>query len=96
MKRRSWLYPAGVRRGRLRFALASAFATVTIVDKFTADFHAAPSPEARAVVAAIGSELDLGWLEGSGVTLDNGVVVDENLEAAPRVAALGDVARFVQ
>jgi NADPH-dependent 2,4-dienoyl-CoA reductase/sulfur reductase-like enzyme len=68
---------------------------VTVVDKVTVDFHAAPSLEAHAAVAAIGSSLDLAWLEDSGLTLDNGVVVDENLEAAPRVAALGDVARFV-
>ncbi len=87
------------------FALASAVGIevrvrqrvrdVTIANKITVDFHAAPSLEARAVVAAVGSALDLEWLEGSGLSLDNGIVVDENLEAAPRVAALGDVARFV-
>ena len=50
--------------------------------------------EASAVLAAVGSSLDLAWLEGSGLTLDDGVVVDVNLQAAPRVAAIGDVARF--
>ena len=46
------------------------------------------------VIAAIGSALDLAWLEGSGLSLDDGVVVDSNLQAAERVAAIGDVARF--
>jgi NAD(P)H-nitrite reductase large subunit len=49
---------------------------------------------ASLVVAAIGSTLDVGWLEGSGLTLDNGVVVDDNLQGAHHVAAIGDVARF--
>lgn len=49
---------------------------------------------ARAVLAAVGSSLDLGWLSSSGLTLDGGVVVDGNFEAAPRIAAIGDVARF--
>ncbi len=52
--------------------------------------------EARAVVAAVGSRLDLGWLEDSGLDLDDGVVVDAGLRAAPRVGALGDVARVVE
>jgi 3-phenylpropionate/trans-cinnamate dioxygenase ferredoxin reductase subunit len=50
---------------------------------------------ASAVLAAIGSSLDLAWLEGSGLTLDHGVVVDRDFQAAPNVAAIGDVARFI-
>jgi NADPH-dependent 2,4-dienoyl-CoA reductase/sulfur reductase-like enzyme len=49
---------------------------------------------AGAVLAAVGSALDTQWLEDSGLTLDNGVVVDEHLQAAANVAAIGDVARF--
>jgi len=49
---------------------------------------------ARAVLGAVGSTLDLEWLEGSGLTLDKGVVVDRDSQAAPFVAAIGDVARF--
>jgi NAD(P)H-nitrite reductase large subunit len=90
----SWLYPLASAAG-IEVRTRQRIRDVTIVNKFTVDFHAAPSLEAHAVVAAIGSALDLEWLAGSGLTLDNGVVVDENLEAAPRVAALGDVARFV-
>jgi NADPH-dependent 2,4-dienoyl-CoA reductase/sulfur reductase-like enzyme len=50
--------------------------------------------EAGAVLAAVGSALDLGWLDDSGLHLDNGIVVDRDFQAAPGVAALGDVARF--
>ncbi len=34
------------------------------------------------------------WLEGSGLTLDNGVVCDETCAAAPGIVAAGDVARW--
>lgn len=50
---------------------------------------------AGAVLAAVGSVIDVAWLDTSGLTLDDGVVVDEHLQAAPNVAALGDVARFL-
>jgi 3-phenylpropionate/trans-cinnamate dioxygenase ferredoxin reductase subunit len=50
--------------------------------------------DAGAVLAAVGSSLDLDWLEGSSLHLDNGIVVDQHLQAASGVAAIGDVARF--
>jgi 3-phenylpropionate/trans-cinnamate dioxygenase ferredoxin reductase component len=50
--------------------------------------------EASAVLAAVGSAFDLEWLASSGLTLDGGIVVDRNFEAAPHVAAIGDVAKF--
>jgi 3-phenylpropionate/trans-cinnamate dioxygenase ferredoxin reductase component len=34
------------------------------------------------------------WLEGSGLTIDNGVVCDETCLAAPGIAAAGDLARW--
>jgi 3-phenylpropionate/trans-cinnamate dioxygenase ferredoxin reductase subunit len=46
------------------------------------------------VVVGIGLVLNTGWLEGSGLTLDNGVVTDNTLLAAPGVVAAGDVARW--
>jgi NADPH-dependent 2,4-dienoyl-CoA reductase/sulfur reductase-like enzyme len=61
----------------------------------TIHFHDGEPLVARAVVAAVGSALDLEWLADSGLTLDDGVVVDCYLEAAPGVAAIGDMARFV-
>jgi len=49
---------------------------------------------ADVVVVGIGVVPAVGWLEGSGLTLDNGVVCDETLFAADRVVAAGDVARW--
>jgi 3-phenylpropionate/trans-cinnamate dioxygenase ferredoxin reductase subunit len=46
------------------------------------------------VVVGIGVSVNTGWLEGSGLTLDDGVVCDETLLAAPGVVAAGDVARY--
>lgn len=46
------------------------------------------------VVVGIGVVPETDWLEGSGLTLDNGVVCDETCLAAPGVVACGDVARW--
>ncbi len=46
------------------------------------------------VVVGIGVVPNTGWLEGSGLTLDDGVVCDETTLAAPGVVAAGDVARW--
>ena len=45
-------------------------------------------------MVGIGVVPETGWLEGSGLTLDNGVVCDETCLAAPGVVAAGDVARW--
>ncbi|MHA6781034.1 NAD(P)/FAD-dependent oxidoreductase [Pseudonocardia saturnea] len=46
------------------------------------------------VVLTIGSRPATSWLEGSGITLDDGIVCDASLRAAERVHAAGDVARW--
>ena len=46
------------------------------------------------LLIAIGVVPETGWLEGSGLTIDDGVVCDETLVAAPGVVAAGDVARW--
>ncbi|MEO6318592.1 MAG: FAD-dependent oxidoreductase [Acidimicrobiales bacterium] len=46
------------------------------------------------VVIGIGVSPNTEWLEGSGLTLDNGVVCDASCRAAPAVVAAGDVARW--
>lgn len=51
--------------------------------------------EADLVVVGIGASPSTGWLEGSGLTIDNGVVCDPTLRAAPGVYAAGDVARWM-
>jgi len=50
--------------------------------------------DAEVVVVGIGVVPSTGWIDGSGLTIDDGVVVDETLEAAPGVVAAGDIARF--
>lgn len=48
------------------------------------------------VVAGIGATPDTGWLEGSGVGLDNGILADETLRTdLPEVYAAGDVVNWV-
>ncbi len=46
------------------------------------------------VVVGIGVAPETGWLEGSGLRLDDGVVCDARCAAAPDVVAAGDVARW--
>lgn len=50
--------------------------------------------EAPVVVVGAGALPNVEWLADSGLTIDNGVVVDENLLASARVGAIGDAARF--
>jgi 3-phenylpropionate/trans-cinnamate dioxygenase ferredoxin reductase subunit len=52
------------------------------------------SVEADVVVVGVGVAPNTGWLEGSGLTIDNGVVCDATTLAAPDVTAAGDVARW--
>lgn len=49
---------------------------------------------ADVVVVGVGVVPETGWLEGSGLTLDNGVVCDETCLAGPGIVAAGDVARW--
>ena len=46
------------------------------------------------VVVGVGVVPNIDWLEGSGLTIDNGVVCDETLSAYPGVVATGDVCRW--
>ena len=50
--------------------------------------------DADVVVVGVGVTPVTGWLEGSGLTLEDGVVCDETCLAAPGVVAAGDVARW--
>jgi len=51
--------------------------------------------EADVVVVGIGVVPAVGWLEGSGLTVGDGVGCDERLFAGDRVVAAGDIARWV-
>ena len=50
--------------------------------------------DADVVVVGVGVAPATAWLEGSGLTIDNGVVCDESLLAAPGIVAAGDVCRW--
>ena len=51
--------------------------------------------EADLAVVGIGVTPTVGFLDGSGLELDDGVVVDERFETSlPGIYAVGDVARF--
>jgi 3-phenylpropionate/trans-cinnamate dioxygenase ferredoxin reductase subunit len=52
------------------------------------------SIEADVVLVGIGVVPNTEWLQGSGLTIDDGVVCDETTLAAPGVVAAGDVARW--
>lgn len=56
--------------------------------------HDGTTVEADLVVVGVGVAPNTGWLESSGLTLDNGVVCDSTGHAAPGVVAAGDVARW--
>lgn len=50
--------------------------------------------ETDLVVVTVGSQVDTAWLEGSGLTLDDGVVCDQSgATTVPGIWAVGDVAR---
>ncbi|HEY3260323.1 MAG TPA: FAD-dependent oxidoreductase [Pseudonocardiaceae bacterium] len=57
------------------------------------DGCAVPADE---VLLALGTTPEVGWLEGAGLRLDNGLICDEHLAAvgAPGVYAAGDLARW--
>ncbi len=50
--------------------------------------------DATLVVVGIGVVPNTAWLQGSGLSIDNGVLCDATMLAAPGVVAAGDVARW--
>ncbi len=61
---------------------------------YSINFADGTALDAALVVLGVGAVVNDEWLEGSGLVIDNGVVVNENLLATERIAAIGDVARF--
>jgi NADPH-dependent 2,4-dienoyl-CoA reductase/sulfur reductase-like enzyme len=90
--------------GRLHVDHGVTLLTGVGVDHLTSDpdgpdpvvVHLADGTDLAAdlVVVGIGVVPEVGWLEGSGLALDNGVVCDERLFAGDGVVAAGDVARW--
>ncbi len=64
-------------------------------EEFLVQFDDGSELRAALVIEGVGALPNTEWLEGSGLALDNGVLVDANLLARKNVAAIGDVARFL-
>lgn len=63
--------------------------------RFAVETGSGKTLSADAVVAGIGIEPEVGLAKALGLKIDNGIVVDENLRAAPPdIYAAGDVANF--
>jgi 3-phenylpropionate/trans-cinnamate dioxygenase ferredoxin reductase subunit len=68
---------------------------VASIERGGLDLAGGGSIEADAVVTGVGVRPSTEWLEGSGLTLDDGVVVDECLRTGrPGVLAVGDCAAW--
>ena len=69
--------------------------TVAGIDDGLVRLNDGTSIGADVVVVGIGVRPQTAWLEGSGIELDHGVVVDDRLQSnAPGVVAVGDVAAW--
>ncbi|GAA4611012.1 FAD-dependent oxidoreductase [Actinoallomurus liliacearum] len=68
---------------------------VASVERGGLDLAGGGSIEADVVLTGVGVRPETAWLEGSGLTLDNGVAVDERLRTGrPGVYAVGDCAAW--
>lgn len=64
-------------------------------ERFTVNTESGKALSADAVVAGIGIEPEVGLAKALGLKIDNGIVVDEQLRAAPPdIFAAGDIANF--
>lgn len=62
---------------------------------FRVSFGDGTATEADLVLVAVGCRPAVDWLDGSGLSLDNGVVCDAFCEAATGIHAVGDVANWI-
>lgn len=90
----AWLEPLAARHG---VELRTATPVQDVREEGEELVVVAGSQELRSavVIAGAGASPNVEWLAGSGLALDDGVLVDRDLWAAPGVAAMGDVARFL-
>ena len=76
----------------IRLVHAPGGVTLTGTDSIDGVTHAAGALTADLVISAVGDQPNIEWLQGSGLELRGGVVVDERCLAAPGIVAAGDVA----
>ncbi|WP_300019714.1 FAD-dependent oxidoreductase [Pseudonocardia sp.] len=83
-------------RTGVRFRTGRTVERVHGVDRVTAvELAGGESLPADLVVVGIGGTPDVDWLDGSGVDVDDGIVVDEHCRTSvPDVLAAGDAARW--
>ncbi len=95
----------GERMGRALTAIHERHGTRVLTDVSLAEVRGSDAVEAvvlsdgtvidtDVLVVGIGAAPNTGWLQSSGLTLDDGVVADATLAAAPGVYVAGDVARW--
>ncbi|MFB9925142.1 NAD(P)/FAD-dependent oxidoreductase [Amycolatopsis halotolerans] len=68
--------------------------TVQAIDSDTVTLSDGSVLDADLVIVGIGARPAVGWLADSGLPLDDGVLCDETLCAAPGIYAAGDAARW--
>ena len=64
-------------------------------ERFTVTTESGKTLSTAAVVAGIGIETEVDLAKSLGLKIDNGIVVDEYLRAAPDIFAAGDVANRI-
>ncbi len=84
----------GALHGRNGVDLRTGTGVTAIRPDRTVELTDGTAVPADVVVVGIGVVPNVEWLDGSGLTVDNGVVCDAALFAADRVVAVGDVARW--
>jgi 3-phenylpropionate/trans-cinnamate dioxygenase ferredoxin reductase component len=84
----------GALHGRHGVDLRTGTGVTAIHADRTVELTDGSSVAADVVVVGIGVVPNVEWLDGSGLTIDNGVVCDAALFAADRVVAVGDLARW--
>ncbi|HEX3947464.1 MAG TPA: FAD-dependent oxidoreductase, partial [Acidimicrobiales bacterium] len=84
----------GALHGRHGVDLRTGTGVSAIGPDRTVELSDGTSVAADVVVVGIGVVPNVEWLDGSGLTVENGVVCDAALFAADRVVAAGDMARW--
>ena len=83
------------RGAAFRFGLGAEVIAGSAESGFRVSFTDGTAAETDLVLVAVGCRPAVGWLAGSGLTLDNGVHCDATCQAARGIYAAGDVANWL-